>query len=77
MTIAGHALRSLSQIDLSVGLGNHFARNPVILYVRITICKALTLRGNLIGRHFNFSSALNQFLKFFFFCHRVLSRFNR
>jgi hypothetical protein len=75
VTIAGHARRSLLPTNLSVCLGNHFARDPVILYVRITIRKALTLRSNLIGRHFNFASAFNELFKFF--CHRVLSRFTK
>jgi hypothetical protein len=74
VTIVGHVAQSLLLDDLSVRFGNHLACNPLILYMRVAIRKTLTLRRNLFDGHFNFPSALDQFLEVFW--HRVLSRFN-
>jgi hypothetical protein len=75
VAIAGHEGELARLPNLPVSFGNHLPRNAVILDMRVAVREALTLRGNLIGRHFNLASALDQFLQFF--CHRVLSRFNR
>src|SRR5215470_1647508 len=73
MPIIGHAPRSLFESELPVGLCDHFARDPVVLNMSITIGKALSLRRNLIGRHLDLARTFNQLLELL--CHRVLSRF--
>lgn len=58
VTVIGHAKLLLLR-DLPVRLNYHLPGDALILDVRIAVSKTLALRGNLIGRHFNFPSAFN------------------
>jgi hypothetical protein len=52
----------LFSVELRIKIGDHLARDPLILNVGIAICEAAPLFPELIRGHFDFASALNEFL---------------
>jgi hypothetical protein len=59
-------LRSpIFRMELRIDNSNHLARDPLVLNMRIAVGEAAPLFPNLVGCHFDFASALNEFLQVF------------
>jgi hypothetical protein len=50
------------RLQLGIKISDHLASDPFVLDVRITVCEAAPLFPELSGGHFDFTSALNEFL---------------
>jgi hypothetical protein len=65
MPILSQASLPILGVQLRIEISDHLARNPFILDVRIAVREAAPLFPDLVERHLDFSSTLNEFLQVF------------